>query len=77
MFVFFLQLLLQDKVTVGYDTKQNDYCVYNVYNDYIQEIMMSDIEQLLEELKEYRAELVHKNYPGKVNEMIINGNKNF
>ena len=32
---------------------------------------MSDIEQLLEELKEYRAELVHKNYPGKVNEMIM------
>ena len=33
---------------------------------------MSDIEQLLEELKEYRAELVHKYYPmGKVNEMIM------
>ena len=31
-----LQLLLQDKVTVGYDTKQNDHCVYTkrIYNDY-------------------------------------------
>ena len=33
---------------------------------------MNDIKELLEELKEYRAELVHKNYPmGKINEIIM------
>ena len=33
---------------------------------------MNDIEEILKELKEYRAELVHKNYPmGKINEIII------
>ena len=33
---------------------------------------MNDIKELLEELKEYRAELVHKNYPmGRINEIIM------
>ncbi len=33
---------------------------------------MNEIEEILEELREYRAELVHKNYPmGKVNEIIL------
>tara|TARA_B100000989_G_C19370576_1_gene397200 strand:+ start:504 stop:686 length:183 start_codon:yes stop_codon:yes gene_type:complete len=33
---------------------------------------MNDIKELLEELKEYRAELVHKNYPmGTINEIIM------
>ena len=33
---------------------------------------MNEIEEILEELKEYRAELVHKNYPmGKINEIIL------
>ena len=38
---------------------------------------MSDVEKLLEEIKEYRAELVHKNYPMQtINEIIQMGNKN-
>ena len=33
---------------------------------------MNEIEEIIEELKEYRAELVHKNYPmGKINEIIL------
>lgn len=33
---------------------------------------MDEVRQIINELKEYRAELVHKNYPmGKINEMII------
>ena len=34
--------------------------------------MNEDVKQILEELKEYRAELVHKNYPmGRINEIIM------
>ena len=34
--------------------------------------MAGEIEELLAELKEYRAELVHKNYPmGEINEIIM------
>ena len=33
---------------------------------------MDDIKKIIEELKEYRAELVHKNYPmGRINEIIM------
>ena len=33
---------------------------------------MDDIKKIIEELKEYRAELVGKNYPmGKINEIIM------
>ena len=33
---------------------------------------MSDVDKLLEEIKEYRAELVHKNYPMQtINEIIM------
>ena len=33
---------------------------------------MDEVRQIIEALKEYRAELVHKNYPmGKINELII------
>ena len=34
--------------------------------------MNEDVKQILEELKEYRAELIHKNYPmGRINEIIM------
>jgi len=33
---------------------------------------VDEVRQIIEALKEYRAELVHKNYPmGKINELII------
>ena len=32
---------------------------------------MDEVRQIIEALKEYRAELVHKNYPIKINELII------
>jgi len=33
---------------------------------------VDEVRQIIETLKEYRAELVHKNYPmGKINELII------
>ena len=33
---------------------------------------MNDIKKIIEELKEYRAEHVHKNYPmGRINEIIM------
>lgn len=33
---------------------------------------MDEVRQIIEALKEYRAELIHKNYPmGKINELII------
>jgi len=33
---------------------------------------MKEVKEIIETLKEYRAELVHKNYPmGKINDLII------